>query len=168
MQQSGRWAFVWKLDDEIDLVDARLISFEEIVPLNVDAFLGGSLKSCYQIFPFPFFKEDARMHCNLGLALAAGKKVDEALLSFRESLRLSPNNPGTHLRQRDPKLALVFYRNALRLRPGWPTTVQKLSLLLATSKDDSPCDGEEASRLIAELVSRPILSGTFREVLWWP
>jgi tetratricopeptide (TPR) repeat protein len=153
-------------DEAVDVLSPLLEGGREVAVVNREAglsllrrgvvvYAAAHLKAA-----LPFFKEDASLHYNLGLALAAGKKVDEALLSFRESLRLSPNNPGTHfqlgnlLRQDDPKQALVFYRNALRLRPGWSSAVQKLALLLSTSKDESLRDGEEASRLIGALVQK--------------
>ena len=69
---------------------------------------------------------DAVFHCNLGIALKAQGKLDEAVASYRRALELKPNFPVAHNNlgnlfkdQGKPDEAVACYRRALELVPDY-------------------------------------------------
>lgn len=81
--------------------------------------------------------EAAGLHCNLGLALQALGRMDEALASYNRALVLKPefaeahNNRGNLLMEMQrPDEALASYRRAVQLRPDFAEAQFNLGRLL--------------------------------------
>ena len=91
---------------------------------------------------------------NLGIALAAKGRFDEAIENFRQAIRINSNRPETffHLGMTLGQLgrtheAVAQYREALRLNPNLAGALNNLAWLLATSSDAGLRNGAEAVRL---------------------
>jgi len=91
---------------------------------------------------------------NLGAALTAKGRFDEAIENYRRAIQINSNRPETfsHMgmtlgqlgRKRE---AIAQYREALRLNPNLAMALNNLEWLLATSPDDEFRNGAEAVRL---------------------
>jgi len=91
---------------------------------------------------------------NLGDALAAEGRLDEAIANYRRAIQINPNRPEIffHLgmvlgRAERNHEAVVQYREALRLNPDLAGGLNNLAWLLATCPDDELRNGPEAVRL---------------------
>ena len=85
---------------------------------------------------------NARAHNNLGIALSAQGKLDEAIAHFTESFRLEPQyadayyNCGVaHARMKQYKQAIPFYAKAVELKPNYPGAFDALGHALANLGD---------------------------------
>jgi tetratricopeptide (TPR) repeat protein len=85
--------------------------------------------------------DDARAHLHLGNALKAQGKMDDAVVAYREAMRLQPNMAyrplGTTLRAQG-KLdeAIAVYREAIRLRPNLAGPRVNLGAILCDIRHD--------------------------------
>ncbi|MGC6425565.1 MAG: ASPIC/UnbV domain-containing protein [Akkermansiaceae bacterium] len=109
----------------------------------------------------PYKSNDAQLHFNLGLAQTGLKNFEEAVNHFKVSGGIAPDRAETFFRMAyalnasgSSRQALAAYRQALRLRPGWPTAVNNLAWILATHPDDEVRDGTEALRLAQSLMEK--------------
>ena len=96
-------------------------------------------------------------HNNLGGVLLRRGLVDEALQHLREAVRIDPsnaeaqNNLGLACREhRDTAEAVTHFRQAIQLRPRWASAIGDLAWTLATAREDSVRDSQEAVRLAEE------------------
>lgn len=113
----------------------------------------------------------AKAHVNLGHALSRLHQHEDAMRHYeaavqldpnhdspiphlREALRLVPDSPELHceLGQRlvaagQPDQALQHFRQAARLRAGWPLPLERLAWVLATHLDPSSHQQQEAIRV---------------------
>jgi len=99
----------------------------------------------------------AKAHLNLGAALSASGKPEEAVRQFEDSVKEDPEYPdarynlaSTLARVGRMEEAIAEYRETLRLKPGWDIAANNLAWLLATVPDDRLRNGEEAVRLAEE------------------
>ena len=86
--------------------------------------------------------DDADAHSNLGLALAAQGKLDEAIAEYREAIRLQPDSAEAHYNlgialAHQGKLdeAVAEYRTAIRLKPDYAEAHCNLGHLLRGQGD---------------------------------
>ena len=91
---------------------------------------------------------------NLGVALAAKGRFDEAIENYRKAIQINSNRPETffHLGMTLGQLgrtreAVAQYREALRLNPNLAGALNNLAWVLAASPDDELRNGAEAVRL---------------------
>jgi tetratricopeptide (TPR) repeat protein len=98
--------------------------------------------------------EDVEARLDLSKLLRAVGRTRDAATQLEQALRFRPQDPILHYRigvlyseLNDPKAAQSHLRQALRLRPGWIEALTNLAWILATSKDASVRNGEEAVRL---------------------
>ena len=109
---------------------------------------------------------------NLGVALAAKGRFDEAIQNYHQAIRTNPNLPDTFYnlgltlnqlgRTRE---AVDSYRAALKLNPDLAPVLNNLAWVLAASPDDALRNGAEAVRLAeraCELThyAQPLFIGT--------
>jgi len=92
--------------------------------------------------------------CNLGRALTGLGKLNEALARFNTALECDPKNELTHFfrghilsKLHQPELALVEYRDVLRLNPTNSAALNDLAWIRAASPDARLRDGAEAVKL---------------------
>ena len=103
---------------------------------------------------------------NFGVTLSDLGEFDEALHWIRESLRLQPDPPGSHVnlgnllaRQGDVDEALDCYEHALRLRPDFPEARRNRAYIWLTRGDFERGWPEHEWRLkCAELLLLPVNS----------
>ncbi len=96
----------------------------------------------------------AKAHLNLGIALEAGGRVDDAAASYRRALALDPGDPyacynlGNLSRHRAPAEAEKLLRAALSARPAFPEALVVLADVLEARgrPDDALAALEEALR----------------------
>ena len=93
----------------------------------------------------------APAHYNLGTALSSAGRLDEAVEQFRHATQIDPKYANAHnnlgsvlLAQGKRDEALHEYREAVRLRPQSASALQNLSWVLATGRNPSPRDIDEA------------------------
>jgi tetratricopeptide (TPR) repeat protein len=103
---------------------------------------------------------------NLGKALAARGDLQSALAHFRRALELHPSyaevidalpplllrHSLAEYRSARPREAIVWLREAVRLRPEWPDALNSLAWILATSKDSTPGDVSQSVELAERAV----------------
>ena len=84
--------------------------------------------------------DNARAHTNLGQALAAGRRFDDAIAEYRKALRIRPDLAEAHnylgvalADQGRMAEATASYREALRLQPGFAEAANNLGLALAST-----------------------------------
>ena len=99
---------------------------------------------------------DAEAHDNLGLALAAQGKLDQAIAQYAEALRLKPDLAGAHnnlglalAAQGKLDEAIGHYTEALRLKPDYAEAHNSLGLALTAQgkTDEARAQYAEAVRL---------------------
>jgi hypothetical protein len=118
---------------------------------------------------------DPEVHASrqiMGIASAKLHRFDEAVLHFREAVRLRPGHRATEsnlqkaLRQRadnailagigfeqdDPTAAIDLYKKAASDQPKWYKPLAQEALILATTKVDSIRDGERAVDLATRAI----------------
>jgi tetratricopeptide (TPR) repeat protein len=95
--------------------------------------------------------QDARMHHNLGRALAARGDVEEAMAAYRRAIALEPglsgaynNLGGLHSARGEYAEAIAARRKAVELDPRNEAAISSLAWLLAMCPDESLRDPEEA------------------------
>jgi Tfp pilus assembly protein PilF len=101
----------------------------------------------------------ASAHNNLGIALKQRGELAPAIPHLERATRLDPRNAlfwsnlGNARRSagRD-RAAAEAYERALALRPGWPTPLNHLAWILATSRDDTLRDPARAAALAEQVV----------------
>lgn len=98
--------------------------------------------------------EHAGAWTGLGLLLARGGKLPEALDALERAVAIQPQNAETQLRAglvasslQRAAVAGRHLREAARLRPDWPPPLNALAWLLATHPDSQARNGEEAVKL---------------------
>ena len=98
--------------------------------------------------------DDGTLFYNLGISELASRRPDDAILHLRRAHELSPNDANVcfHLANAlhgtaKTEEALAFYRKSLQLHPGWTLAQNNLAWILATHRDASIRDGNEAVRL---------------------
>jgi protein O-mannosyl-transferase len=103
----------------------------------------------------------APAHNNLGIVLATGGHASEAIEHFREAARLDPGSLEYEYNVAQSLVgggryaeAVEQYHRVLALQPGWLPAMRSLAWLMATAKDASPQDREEAVRLGEDLSGR--------------
>ena len=99
---------------------------------------------------------NGRAHNNLGKAVFAAGRPDEALANYREAIRLEPAAPEPHYnlglafaRLGRPAEAMDHYETALRFQPDYPEAHNNLgnTLLAAGRLDEASTHYQEAIRL---------------------
>jgi tetratricopeptide (TPR) repeat protein len=102
----------------------------------------------------------ALAHNNLGDALLRVGRMSEALLHFREALRLDPGFVDAHFNlgsalnaQGRPQESIVQFRRALDLKPDLTPALVELAWLLASARDASLRDAEQALRVAERAVN---------------
>jgi tetratricopeptide (TPR) repeat protein len=100
--------------------------------------------------------DDAEIRGLLGLALHHRQRDDEALVHLREARRLGLDAAEVHLvvgviltGRGHERAGIDALRDALRARPDWPVAANNLAWHLATTRDPSLRDADEAI-LLAE------------------
>jgi tetratricopeptide (TPR) repeat protein len=117
--------------------------------------------------------ENNSLACNnLGVALAARGRLDEAIQSFRQAIQINSNRPETffHLgmtldQSGRTREAVAQDQQALRLNPNLIEALNNLAWILAASPDDQLRNGTEAVSLAeraCELThyGQPVIIGT--------
>lgn len=104
--------------------------------------------------------DNAKTHNNAGVTYKQLGESQQAIEHLTKATQLEPGNALFHAnlgnalreagRDRD---ALAAYDAALRLRPGWPTPLNYVAWILATSADETVRDPQNAARL-AEQAAR--------------
>jgi len=91
---------------------------------------------------------------NLGGVLLRRGQVEEALRHLHEAVRIDPsnaeaqNNLGLACREHgDVAEAISHFRQAIQLRPRWASAIDDLAWTLATAREESIRDSEQAVRL---------------------
>lgn len=106
--------------------------------------------------------DSAPAHYNLGIALSAQRRFDEAMAEFREAIRLDPDHAGAHnnlgaMLHVAGKLdeAAGHYRRAVELRPDNAEALNNLGRLLSLQKRDGEAVAafRQAIALNADLAS---------------
>jgi len=94
------------------------------------------------------------VHQNLGIALAQQGNLDGAIKHFTRAVELKPQKSSAHHNlgqalssKGDFRGAIKHYRESLRLKPDSPASLNGLSWILATNKEEDFRDGTEAVRL---------------------
>jgi protein O-mannosyl-transferase len=102
--------------------------------------------------------EFAEAHSNLANALLRQGKLAEAELECQSALRINPDSIETRFNlaevlvaQGRTREASVQYQELLRRRPDWLPALGRSAWLLATDKDASVRNGQEAVRLAERL-----------------
>lgn len=100
------------------------------------------------------YQNDSAFRFNLGIAEAATGNAQRALDSFRAVIALDPKDAAPHFQignilqgTRRGREAIAYYRQALRLKPGWWMPANNLAWLLATHPDASVRNADESYRL---------------------
>ena len=82
-------------------------------------------------------KDNYMAHTNLGIALAAEGKIDEAVSHYRAALQINPNDDTTHYnlanalkKQGADEEAIVHYREALRINPYYSKAHNNIGVCL--------------------------------------
>jgi tetratricopeptide (TPR) repeat protein len=82
-------------------------------------------------------KDNYMAHTNLGIALAAEGKIDEAVDHYRAALQINPNDDTTHYnlanalkKQGADEEAIVHYREALRINPYYSKAHNNIGVCL--------------------------------------
>lgn len=85
---------------------------------------------------------NARAHCNLGVALANEGRLNEAIAEFDEAIRITPAYANAHCNLGDAlyqlgrtDTAIAEFREALRIGPATPSILTDLGIALADSGD---------------------------------
>jgi len=101
----------------------------------------------------------AEAHTNLGRAELASGRPAEAVPPLRRSLELDPASPATHAvlgdalaAQGEIRAGLAEWREAIRLDPAYVPALRQIAWVLATSRDDTLRNGEEAVDLALHAV----------------
>ncbi len=102
--------------------------------------------------------DDAELHYNAGIAALASRRLSDAIKHLERSHELLPTDLNTcfHLGNAlhaagKTQDAIELYRQALKLKPGWPYAANNLAWILATHSDASIRDGHEALGLAEAL-----------------
>ena len=112
--------------------------------------------ACYQEAQLHLRPDFADAYYNLGLALTAQGKVDEALASYEQAVRLRPDFvmalndlANGYMNQARLDEAINFYRMTLRLRPDLPLAHFHLGRMLAKQGkiDEAIASYEQAVRI---------------------
>jgi tetratricopeptide (TPR) repeat protein len=109
--------------------------------------------------------DNADAQNNLGRLLFAQGKHDEAIDHLRAALRAQPAHVAAHFNlasellqgKGDAAGAIVHFREAIRLRPGWTPAPMALAWVLSSHPDSSirrPDEAIELARLAVELTNR--------------
>jgi tetratricopeptide (TPR) repeat protein len=98
--------------------------------------------------------DHAEAHFNLGRALSAGGRREEALAHHRKALTGLPDDPEIHAATAsllalsgETREAVAHYRRALALNPDLPAALTDLAWILATSDGPELRSPDEAVRL---------------------
>jgi tetratricopeptide (TPR) repeat protein len=101
---------------------------------------------------------DDELLYNLGIAELAAGKLANAITHLKRSHELAPNDANVCFQLANAlhgsgatREALLSYRQALKIRPGWSFATNNLAWILATNLDASLRDGREAVRLAEAL-----------------
>jgi Flp pilus assembly protein TadD len=96
----------------------------------------------------------AQAHSNIGTALGALGKFDEAVRHLYEALQLKPDSPDIHYNlgtvlESSRKLdeALLHFRKAMELRPDWLLPLNETAWILANHPDPASRNPAEAVTL---------------------
>jgi Flp pilus assembly protein TadD len=99
------------------------------------------------------------VHNNLAVLLAQHGRLDEAIVHFRKTLELKPEQASAHTNlgaalfdAGQAAEAIVHYRHALALQGEDLSTLNNLAWALATSPDDATRNGAEAVALAEKAV----------------
>ena len=103
--------------------------------------------------------EHAGARRDLGIVLGRLGDMAAAIEQFRASLAIDPGDAKVHVNlgaalaaEGNHANAIDHYRRAMNLQPDWPLPAGQLAWLLATSRDESLRDPEEAVRLAEGLL----------------
>ena len=103
----------------------------------------------------------APAHYNLGTALSAAGRLDQAAEQYRQAIQIDPKYANAHnnlggvlLAQGKRDEALAAYREAVRLRPQSASGLENLAWVLATGSHPSPREIGEAVDTAERVVGR--------------
>jgi tetratricopeptide (TPR) repeat protein len=96
---------------------------------------------------------DAEAREQLGMLLAKGNELEEAINQFTQALEIKPTASAHYeialaqVMRGDRAKASAHYREAIRLKPDWPLPMNDLAWILATAPERELRNGEEAIKL---------------------